>query len=255
MSSLAELQSLMTSAIFKGHAADIEESLLAGRADPARRFNIYRNNTFLSLSAHLKAVFPVTAKLGDERFFAYAANEFIRRSPPREPRLSAYGAEFPKFLARFPASRAMPILAEMASLEWAVQSALTTGTMPSVSLDALIQAGPEAAQARLALQPGLNFILSRWPLAMLWMASGEIAEPPARVSTRLAVWRAADSVRVVSLSKPRFAFWRALVLGLPLEAAAARAVARDDGFDFPAELRGLFGAGLVTGIAPQPNLH
>jgi len=255
MSSLAELQSRMTEAIFKGHAADIEESLVAGRADPGRRFNIYRNNAFLSLTAHLKTVFPVTARLGDERFFAYAANEFIRRSPPREPRLSAYGAEFPKFLAQFPASRATPILAEMARLEWAVQSALTTGTLPSLGLDALIQAGTEAAQARIELQPGLSFIPSRWPLARLWMASGEVAGPLARNSTRLAVWRAGETVRVVVMSKARFAFCRALARCFPLELAASRAVARDSSLDFPAELRGLFGAGLVTGIAPQPNLH
>ena len=105
MSSLAELQSQMTAAIFKGHAAEIEDQLVAGRADPARRFKIYRNNTFLSLTAHLNTVFPVTARLGDERFFAYAANEYIRREPPHEPRLAVYGVGFPRFLARFPACR------------------------------------------------------------------------------------------------------------------------------------------------------
>ncbi|MBL8892952.1 MAG: putative DNA-binding domain-containing protein [Rhizobiales bacterium] len=255
MSSLAELQSQMTQAIFKGHAADIEQALVAGRADPARRFAIYRNNTFLSLTAHLKAVFPVTAKLGDERFFAYAANEFIRRAPPREPRLSNYGAEFPKFLARFQASRATPILAEMAQFEWTVQSALTTATKPVINLDRLIEAGPGAALSPLELQPCLGFALSHWPVATLWAASGEAAEPLAERSSRLAVWRERDSVRVAALSKARFAFWRTLARGFSLEFAASRALARDSDFDFPAELRGLFGAGLVTGIAPQPNLH
>lgn len=255
MSSFAQLQSRMTQAIFKGHSAEIEDALVAGRADPARRFAIYRNNTFLSLTAHLKTVFPVTARLGDERFFAYAANEFIRRSPPREPRLSNYGAEFPKFLASFQASRATPILAEMARLEWTVQSALVANALPAIGLATLIEAGSEAAQARFDLQPGLNFVLSHWPLASLWAASGEVLAPLARQQTRLAVWREGDSVRVVELSKARLALWRALARGLSLELAADRAVARDPSFDFTAELRGLFGAGLVTGIAPQPNLH
>lgn len=255
MSSLVELQSQMTAAIFKGHAADIEASLVAGRADPARRFNIYRNNTFLSLTAHLKAVFPVTAKLGDERFFAYAANEFIRRAPPREPRLSAYGAEFPSFLARFPASRATPILSEMAGLEWAVQSALLTGARIPANIDALIQAGPEATQALFELQPSLTFTLSRWPLAEAWASSGELSTPLSRRTTRLAVWREKDSVKVVALTAPRFAFWRSLARGFPLEFAASRAMARDRGFDLLAELSGLFGAGLVTGIAPQSHHH
>jgi hypothetical protein len=255
MSSLAELQSQMTQAIFKGHAADIEQALVAGRADPTRRFAIYRNNTFLSLTAHLKAVFPVTAKLGDERFFAYAANEFIRRAPPREPRLSSYGAEFPKFLASFQASRATPILAEMARLEWAVQSALTTISRPIIDIAKLIDAGPDAAQAPLDLQSSLGFVVSHWPLARLWASSGELLEPLSRRITRLALWREKDSVRVVELTSARLAFWHALARGFSLELSANRAVARDGNFDLPAELRGLFGAGLVTGIAPQPNLH
>lgn len=255
MSSLAELQSQMTQAIFKGHAADIEQALVARKAEAARRFAIYRNNTFLSLTSHLKTVFPVTAKLGDERFFAYAANEFIRRSPPCEPRLSTYGAAFPNFLARFQASRATPILAEMARLEWAVQSALTTGSVSPISLDGLIQAGPEAARARFALQPSLGFVLSHWPLAGLWASPGEMTEALPRRMTRMAVWRENDSVKVIELTALRFAFWRALARGFSLELAASRAITRDTGFDFPAELRGLFRAGLVTGISPQPNLH
>jgi hypothetical protein len=255
MSSLAELQSQMTAAIFKGHAAEIEDVLVAGRADPARRFNIYRNNTFLSLTAHLKTVFPVTAKLGDERFFAYAASEFIRRAPPREPRLATYGVNFPIFLAHLPASQSTPILAEMARLEWAVQSALITGTKTPVGLDRLIETGPQAAQALMEFQPSLAFVLSRWPLAGLWAASGEVVALPARMATRLAVWRANDSVRVVELSAPRFSFWRSLGRGHPLDLAASRALARDADFELAAEIHGLFGAGLVVGIASQPNPH
>lgn len=255
MSSLAELQSQMTAAIFKGHASDIEESLVAGNAHQARRFSIYRNNMFLSLTAHLRAVFPVTAMLGDERFFAYAANEFIRRVPPREPRLSNYGAEFPKFLAHFPASRATPILAEMAQFEWTVQSVLTTASKPAIGLERLIEAGAGAALSPLELQPCLGFVLSHWPVATLWAASGAVAEPLEEKFSRLAVWREKDSVRVVELTTARFAFWRALARGFSLEFAASRGFSRDPDFDFPAELRGLFGTGLVTGIAPQPNLH
>ncbi|TJW87106.1 MAG: DUF2063 domain-containing protein, partial [Mesorhizobium sp.] len=54
----------------------------AGRADPHRRLRIYENNTRASLTATLMAVFPVTVHMVDERFFRYAASEFIRRHPP-----------------------------------------------------------------------------------------------------------------------------------------------------------------------------
>jgi hypothetical protein len=245
----------MTAAIFKGHAAEIEGELVAGRADPARRFNIYRNNTFLSLTAHLKAMYPVTARLGDERFFAYAANEYIRREPPREPRLAAYGRGFPRFLAHFPASRGTPILSEMAALEWAVQEALISREGAAIDSSALAEFGPDAVGARLILQPGLRFVISHWPLLGLWSRSGEATVPLPRKITRLAVRRRADAVRIIELSSARFAFWRALEKGMPLESAAASAYARDASFDLVHELGDLFGAGLVTGILPDRNLH
>jgi len=245
----------MTAAIFKGHVAEIEDELVAGHADPARRFGIYRNNTFLSLTAHLKAVFPVTARIGDERFFAYAANEYIRHEPPREPRLAVYGRDFPRFLTRFPASRGTPILAEMAALEWAVQEVLIGREGAPLDSSALAEFGPDAAGARLALQPSLRFVLSRWPLLGLWSRSGEASEPLPRTVTRLAVRRRGDVVRIIELSAARYAFWRALEKGMPLERAAASAYAREASFDLVQEIGGLFGAGLVIGILPERNLH
>ena len=60
----------------------------------------------LLLAEALKANFPATASMVDERFFAYAAAEFLRRHPPRQPRLAEYGRELPEFLAAFePAGR------------------------------------------------------------------------------------------------------------------------------------------------------
>lgn len=255
MSSLADLQSRMTAAIFKGHSAAIEDELVAGHADPARRFSIYRNNTLLSLTAHLKTVFPVTMRLGDERFFAYAANEYIRREPPSEPRLAVYGEGFARFLARFPACRGATILAEMAALEWAVHAALIAREEAPLDSSVLANLGPSAARARLSLQSGLRFVLSHWPLIGLWSRSGEASEPLPRKMSRLAVCRRGDSVRVIELSAARFAFWRGLVKGNPLEIAAASAFARESAFDLTREIGGLFAASLVTGILPERNLH
>ena len=54
--------------------------------DFAGRLQVYRNNTFSSLTAALKDSFPVVCQLVDERFFGYAAQEYIRDHPPRAPR-------------------------------------------------------------------------------------------------------------------------------------------------------------------------
>jgi hypothetical protein len=59
----------------------------------------------------------------------------------------------------------------------------------------------------------------------------------------------------MELGAARYVFWRAFAKGNSLERAAASAFARDASFDLAHEIGGLFGAGLVTGILPERNLH
>src|SRR3712207_4569361 len=108
MHTLEKIQSEMTRAILTGGSGTLAPHLVAGRADPASRFGIYRNNTFISLTEALAATFPATVRLLDARFFRFVAAEFIRRHPPRAPQLAGYGSEFPTFLARHPSCRGVP---------------------------------------------------------------------------------------------------------------------------------------------------
>jgi hypothetical protein len=246
MRNLAQLQTAMTRAVFSGNATPLTGEISAPTADALRRFNIYRNNMFLSLARHLKIVFPVTARLSDERFFSYAAHEFIKFHPPREPRLSAYGSEFPRFLGKFPACRTAPILPAMASLEWAIQTALTTPEERALSPAGL--AGMSQPSLRLLLQPSLQFVLSRWPLLPLIQGTHAEGVPLQRRTTYTAVRRAGDSIRFMELGCARYIFWRSLSRGTQLDHAAARALARDPIFNLVDEMLNLFRANLVTAI-------
>jgi hypothetical protein len=243
MLDLASLQSAMTQALFTGSLADIEGELDASHANPARRFAIYRNNMFLSLTAHLRTVFPVTAKLGDDRFFSYAAHQFILREPPRSSRLVVYSETFPGFLARFPACRHTPILAQMAALEWAIHKALTSAQMPFLEPADIEDL---SGAMTLELQPSLHFVLSRWPLLGLWAHEAERQRPLLRKTSRLAVLRHDDDIRFFELDPARFAFWRSLARQRPIEVAAARALARDPRFNLVDEILFLFRNRLVT---------
>ena len=246
MRNLAELQTSMTQAVLSGDATPLAAEITAPNADAVRRFAIFRNNTFLSLTRHLKAVFPVTARLGDERFFSYAAFEFVRSHPPREPRLSSYGSTFPRFLANFPACSAAPILPEMASLEWAVHAALTKAEQSPLAPSVLAELDPSASNLSFVLQPSLHFAVSRWPLLPLWQAAHPEDRPLARRISRTAIFRKGDRIRFVELSSARFGFWRGIARGAQLEYAAARALARDPMFDLVNEILTLFRAGLVV---------
>jgi hypothetical protein len=251
MRNLAELQAAMTQAIIAGSFVDVEREFTAGNADPACRFAIYRNNMFLSLTAHLRAVYPVTARLGDERFFAYAAHQFILREPPDSSRLVVYGAAFPQFLSRFPACRHAPILAEMATLEWAIHSSLTSAQHPF--LETKDMAAISAGQA-LELQPSLRFVLSRWPVLGLWAHQAKRQQVLPRKTSRIAVIRHDDDIRFFELGAARLAFWRYLARHRSLEEAATRALARDAQFSLADELVFLFRNRLVTGFdTVQPD--
>lgn len=233
MLDLAALQSAMTHALLAGGPAEIEAELDAPMANPARRFAIYRNNMFLSLTAHLRTVFPVTAKLGDDRFFAYAAHQFILRAPPRESRLVVYGEAFPKFLAQFPACRHAPILAQMATLEWAIHKSLTSPQMPY--LEPADMTGLSGG-VTLGVQPSLHFVVSRWPLLGPWAHEAERQRPLMRKTSRLAVVRHDDDIRFFELDPARFALWRSLARRRPIGVAAAHAMARDPKFNLVDEL-------------------
>jgi hypothetical protein len=244
----------MTASILSRTSSRLGSELKAGEANPVGRFSIYRNNTLLSLIEALKANFPVTVRLVDERFFGWAAQDFIRRHPPCEARLSAYGAELPAFLASLPACRTVPYIAEVARLEWAICISLNAQEGVSCSIEALSCLGMEAGAARLCFQPTLQLIPARWPVIGIWAGhQNEGVELPSsivRKATYAQITRFADRMRLTSLGAGRFAFRRGLNRGFSLHAAVQLAVSRDPLFAPTTELAALFTENIVTDILP-----
>ncbi len=249
---LETLQRVMTASILSQTSSRLGSKLEAGDANPVNRFGIYRNNTLISLTESLKANFPVTVRLVHERFFHWAAREFIRRHPPDEARLSSYGAKLPAYLAALPACRSVPYLAELARLEWAICTSLHAEECDSCSIEMLSRLGGGVGDARLVFQPTLQLIPSRWPIIDIWNAHQrspvELPGAITRRPTHVQVTRSADRIRLSSLSKGRCAFRRGLARGLPLNAAIRLAVSRDRSFAPGIELASLFGEKIVTDV-------
>lgn len=252
MSDLQIIQDRMTSAILGGDMAFLADEFRAGIAEPATRLSIFRNNTYISLTECLKSVFPVTMRLSDERFFAYAAHAFISSHPPGEARLSRYGSAFPRFLSTFGACRDYPVIAEMAALEWAIASSLNDGEERPIPMSLVSSVARNAGQGGLRLQPNLRFTVSRWPLSGVWVDHKKenfvITGPLQPRLSRLAISRHGEDLQFLELDPARFAFWRSLSRGFSLEAAAQRALARDPLFDLVRETITLFRTKLVTGV-------
>ncbi len=249
---LEHLQTTMARSVLAIEPLVAAKILTAGKADPLARLRIYQNNTRSSLTAVLMAVFPVTVRLVDERFFRFVASEFIRRHPPVESRLARYGAGFPRFLKTIDTLSDMPIVAETARLEWTIAEALDAACLPPRAL-AEYDSTNLGPSPYIVLQPSLRLIVSHWSILSVWTAHQQdvaIDQQSAwlRRPQRVALWRAGDSVRLVLLDRANFAFRHSLKHGLGLEQATSRALALDPSFDLVSALVCLFGDGLVTDV-------
>ncbi|WP_418591513.1 putative DNA-binding domain-containing protein [Ponticoccus sp. (in: a-proteobacteria)] len=153
----------------------------AGRA-AERRYAIYRNNVAVSLREALEAGFPAVARLLGPENFAMVAGAFLRRSPPRSPRMMVYGSGFPAFLEAEPRLAPLGYLGEVARLELALRQSYHAADAPR--LDAAALAGLDEAalaQARVTVAPATRLLRSRWPVLSLYryaMTPGTPAPKP-----------------------------------------------------------------------------
>lgn len=260
MPALLDLQTSFRDAILGLGEAPVANAILGDGLDPSARLSIYRNHVFASLTASLKAMYPVVCRLVDERFFAYAAHEYIRAQPPGEPCLVRYGETFPAFLESFPPCRGLPYLRDVATLEWAiirVKTALTPSPLSARSL-AMV---PTAAtgNVRFTFSGTIALIESDWPVDRIWIANQPGADPDATIdldagNARFEIRRRDRDVVFQSLDPALYAFRSALLAGRSMDLAASAALATDPFFDLAVALRHLLSDGIITGLKfPYPT--
>jgi hypothetical protein len=114
MPPLREMQAAFGDALLGGPVEPAVAYILGDGLTPEARVDIYRHHVFATLTAALQATFPVVCRLVHERFFGYAADEYIRAHPPTGPCLFQYGSSFPAFLAGFEPCRPLPYLPDVA---------------------------------------------------------------------------------------------------------------------------------------------
>jgi hypothetical protein len=210
--------------------------------EPDARLRIYRHHVFATLTAALEAAFPVVCRLVDARFFAYAADRYIRSHPPSGPCLAEYGATFPAFLAGFPPCRAHAYLPDVARLEWAMNVATHAKKTVPLETARLAMVPPESIPRLIfRLDPSVSFISSSWPIHRIWRANHDEPDGADVVDldsggVHLEVRLVGGNVTMRALSHPRYTFRHALHEGLPLERAASTALALDPLFNLTLEI-------------------
>jgi|SRR5271165_1733020 len=253
MSTLLELQRQLRRAVLGGDAVELAAAIRGDGLAPAARLGIYRNHAFATLGAVLERTFPVVCRLVDERFFAYAAHEYLRGHPPHSRCLVEYGADFADFLARFEPCKDLPYLADVARFEWCLNIAATVREAAALAIETFATVPAEkAASLALRLQPSVRYFASGWPIDEIWQANQQSEVPTVDLAsggTCIEIRRAGDAGAWRRLDPGTFGFRTALADGLVLAAAAATAVAKDPGFDLAAALDCIFAEGLIIGFA------
>ena len=250
MYALREMEARFARALLHNDMAALADVIETNGLEVAARVGVHRNTTMASLTDVLMTAFPVVRRLVDDRFFAYAADVFISSAPPRSACLDDYGAEFPSFIARFPACAGLPYLAAVAQLEWHLHIAARAVALTPLSAEVLALVAPErTVDLVLDFDPARAYLAANWPVSRIWLANQpEIGEPAAidldAGAEHLEIVRGGD-VRL--LDAATFIFRAELAAGKPLLAAAEAALQDHPAFDLTAELAALFADGAVTG--------
>jgi hypothetical protein len=243
---LREIEAAFSRALVGGDEQLASAEVLGDDLAPGARLQIYRHHIFTTLTAGLQATYPVVCRLVDERFFGYAAAQYIQSHPPRGPCLFEYGASFPEFLAAFEPCRHLRYLPDVARLEWALHAALHAADVEPLD-PARLREFPEHELPDLVfrLDPSLTLLSSRWPIDRIFRVNQPEADPGMVVDlaaggVHLEVRRIGDDAVFRFLDRPTYAFRLALAEGHCLEAAAATALALADSFDLASAFQALF---------------
>jgi hypothetical protein len=254
---LLEMQLRIRQAVLGGDPGEIVAAIRGDDLDPAARLGIYRNHAALTFGDALKAAFPVVCRLVDDRFFAYAAHEYLREHPPHARCLVEYGADFAQFLAAFEPCRDLLYLPDVARFEWALHIAATVREEPPMRPDALAAVPvDEAAYVGLRLQPSVSYVDSPWPVDLIWQANREEDVPAVDLSAggaALEIRRAGGAVIRRRVDRGTFVFRTALADGLVLAAAMEAATLADPAFDLTTALRLIFAEELAVGFVMSPE--
>ncbi len=259
MSSPRELERDFAAVLLGGPGEAVVAEVHGDGLDPAARVAIYRNHVFVTLTEALESMYPVVVRLVDQRFFAYAADRFIRDSPPAGPCLFEYGESFADFLATFPPCRHLAYLPDVARLEWALNHALHAEDAVALDPRWLGAVPPdEVGRLKLRLHPSVSLLESEWPIDRIWRANQPGADPEATVSlhegaARLEVCRREDDVLFRPVAAGTYAFRRALASDLALESAVEAARSADPSFDLTSALSDLLDDGLIVGARSTPH--
>lgn len=233
----------------------VTNTLISDHIHANDRLSIYHNNIIGSLSNVLCSTFPMIENLVGTNFLKEMARQFIFKNPPNSACLHHYGEGFDAFIKEYEPAANLPYLADVATLEFALNHAYYAQDDAPLPADALAQIPPESlAKTLLSPRASATLITSSYPLTDLrafCLNDGEAPELSAPTDCRLLIYRPKLEVKIIPLTKDEYAFLSNLQQGTPLGAALENVTDTYTTFDFAAFLQKHIA--LETFCATHPN--
>ena len=259
MHALPEIQSRFYSAMTQPQTEVALDDLLHGQASQnARRIAAYRRSITVNQCSALALTYPVIQRIVGEAFFREAARAHALFEPSRSGDLNDYGANFASFIESYPHAAALPYLADVARLEWQLQTlALAADVTDLPSTDAapfaaLATTPPDRFDALFfAIDPAAVRINSIWPLDEIWRVNqidyvGDMQIDFTK-NCQLILWRTPRGAQLSALSKAEAALLDELRAGHALAGAVEIALEQAADFDLGACLQRWIAAGVLRG--------
>ncbi|MCY4031519.1 MAG: DNA-binding domain-containing protein [Hyphomicrobiales bacterium] len=194
----------------------------------SRRFSVYRNNVYHSLTVALSDAYPVVKRLvGDDFFLAMARTYLDGGGFPVHAPLYDFGKDFPDFITGFAPAESLPWLGDVGRIERAWLQAYHGADAESggMNLEALSSGDAERISGlRLVFHPSLCIEQLSWGAFEVWEARGGEGVAGMKVEARknfIVAARGMDGdVRVGSFGEGVFDFFERLHNGKGIMAAA-----------------------------------
>lgn len=201
----------------------------------AKAISIYRNNFLSNLSNGLRISFPVVNAILGETCFTQVAQDFAQHIPSCSGDLNDYGADFSNYLRTGSTTQLLPYLADVATLEWAIDS--SNRAMDAAYADLSLFANyavDELMQLKLPIHPACSMLHFKWPAYSIWQAhQHEDWKEPLQITEGdffACVARADDTVRTIPLEHAEYVFLNHLARADTLETALYAAQEIDANF-------------------------
>jgi len=191
VSRLPDIQAAFQRFLLTGDSEVASHVVGTARVPAKARLDIYGDGYRSRLIEALEASFPVLAELLGEADFHTLASKYVSTHESIFFSIRYYGGEMAQFLASDADYSKAPLLAELASWEWAMAAAFDAADAAAIDTGILGRIAPEDwAELRFEWSPSVQVLALEWNAPDLWKAvtEGRAEHPEPSLQAETASW-------------------------------------------------------------------